>query len=203
MFLADLIKATNCTITAPDYPLAPAHTYEDAFAMAVIIYKQLITHTNPEDLIVMGDSSGGGFALALAQLLRDENIQPPGRLILLSPWLDITLSNPEIKEIDPSDPFLGIEGLLKAGRSYAGKTPPDNPLLSPIYGSLQGLPGITVFAGANEILVADTRKLKRLAEAEGVPLDYYEYANMFHAWMLLNFPESHQARKQITGLINS
>lgn len=200
-FLNMLIRNLNCAITAPDYPLAPAHTYEQSFAMVSELYRHLISKVDPGDIILMGDSSGGGFALALAQLLRNENIPLPSQIILLSPWLDISLSNPEIKDIDPSDLFLNVEGLRLAGKAYAGNTDPDHYLLSPINGSLKGLGNIAVFVGSREILVADARKMKARAEKEGIDLKYFEYEGMFHAWMLLNLPESKAAKKQILDLI--
>jgi acetyl esterase/lipase len=198
-----MLKATGCTITAPDYPLAPTYTYVDAFDMVVKLYKQMMQTNEAENMIPMGDSAGGGFALALAQRLRDEHLPQPGQIILLSPWLDITLTNESIKSIDRKDPFLGIEGLLEAGKQYAGLTSPDHYLLSPVYGSLKGLGNIFVFAGSNEILVADTRKLKSLAAKQQVEIIYYEYPDMFHAWMLLNLPESKKAKQQLAVLINS
>ncbi|HYH55337.1 MAG TPA: alpha/beta hydrolase, partial [Anseongella sp.] len=137
LFLQELIKSSHCTVTAPDYPLAPANTYKETVAMVLNVYKHLIADVHERDLILMGDSSGGGLALAIAQQLRIESVPQPARIILLSPWLDITLSNQEIKNIDRTDPFLGIEGLLKAGKAYAGNTDPRHYLLSPIYGSLQ------------------------------------------------------------------
>lgn len=200
-FLHILIKNLNCTILAPDYPLAPAHTYKQSFAMVSDLYRRLLKRVDPSDIILMGDSSGGGFALALAQLLKNENIPQPSQIILLSPWLDISLSNPEIRDIDPSDLFLNVEGLRSAGRAYSGNTNPYNYLLSPIYGSLQGLGNISVFIGSREILVADARKLKSKADKEGIVLNYYEYKGMFHAWMLLNLPESTVAKRQILDLI--
>ena len=200
-FLAELVKRANCTITAPDYPLAPAYTYKESFEMVTELYKQRLSTENRDDLIILGDSAGGGFALALAQKMKNENINQPGQIILLSPWLDITLTNPDIKDIDPNDPFLGKESLQQAGKLYAGSTNPDHYLLSPINGPLDGLGKISVFAGTNEILVADTRKLKSLAKSKGIHLNYYEYANMVHAWMFLNFPESKRAKQQIIDLI--
>jgi acetyl esterase/lipase len=200
-FLAELVKRTNCIITAPDYPLAPAYTYQESFAMVSELYKQLLATEKPDDLILLGDSAGGGFALALAQKIRNEKIAQPAQVILLSPWLDITLTNPDIKDIDPNDPFLGKESLQQAGKLYAGSTDPNYYLLSPINGPLDGLGKVSVFAGTNEILVADTRKLISLAKSKGVRLTYYEYENMVHAWMFLNFPESKRARQQIIDLI--
>lgn len=202
-FLYMLIKNLNCTITAPDYPLAPVHTYEQTFAMISDVYKQIIKNVEPKNFILMGDSSGGGLALALAQLMRNENIAQPQQIILLSPWLDIGLTNPAIKDIDPSDFFLGVEGLKLAGKAYAGDTSTDYYLLSPIYGPLERLGKITVFIGSREILVADARKLKAIADEKGIELNYREYAGMFHAWMLLNLPESKKARKEILQLIKN
>jgi len=200
-FLAELVKRTHCTITAPDYPLAPAYTYKESFGMVTELYKRLLETTIPGDLIIMGDSAGGGLALALAQKMRNENVVQPAQIILLSPWLDITLTNPDIKDIEPMDPFLEKESLQEAGKLYAGETKRDYYLLSPINGSLEGLGKISVFAGSNEILVADTRKLKSLAISKGITLNYNEYAHMVHAWMFLNFPESKRAKQQIVDLI--
>ena len=200
-FLAELVKRTNCTITAPDYTLAPADTYKESFDMVSKLYMQLVSTEDAGDIIIMGDSAGGGFALALAQKIKNERINQPGQVILLCPWLDITLSNPDIKDIDPNDPFLGKESLQQAGKLYAGDTDPDHYLLSPINGPLDGLGKISVFAGSNEILVADTRKLKSLAKLKGVDINYYEYPNMVHAWMFLNFSESKRAKQQIIDLI--
>lgn len=200
-FLADLVNGANCTVTAPDYPLAPDHTYKDSFTMALILYKQLVESSDASNIIIMGDSSGGGFALALAQKIRDEGLPQPCLILLLSPWLDITLSNPDIEKLEQSDPFLERGSLQQAGKLYAGNTNPSHYLLSPIYGSLKGLAQIILFAGGNEILVADTRKLRALANANGIQLSYYEYADMIHAWMFLGFPESKKAKQQIIDVI--
>ncbi|HEX5171877.1 MAG TPA: alpha/beta hydrolase [Cyclobacteriaceae bacterium] len=202
-FLGDIIDKTDCTITAPDYPLAPTYTYKDVLQMVTALYKKLLSTVGSENLIISGDSAGGGIALALAQKLKVENIAQPNHIILLSPWLDLTLSNPEISKIGPADPFIGIKGLQLAANAYAGGDDLNNYLLSPINGSLDGLGKISVFVGTKEILVADTRKLKKLMEAKGVQIDYHEYKDMFHAWMFLSFPESRQAKVEIEQLINS
>jgi epsilon-lactone hydrolase len=200
-FLSLLVNKTNCTITAPDYPLAPANTYQQAFDMLSELYRKLTSSVKQENFILMGDSAGGGMALALAQLMKKENLPQPSQLILLSPWLDLSLSNPAIKDIDPSDSFLGVEGLQLAGKAYAGHTNPEHYLLSPINGSFEGLPKINLFMGSREILVADARKLQSMALAKGIDLDYREYPGMFHAWMLLNLPESKKAKGEIIDLI--
>ncbi len=200
-FLQTLLEELNCNITAPDYPLAPAHSYRDAFSMIVPLYKKLIQTVSPSDLILMGDSAGGGLALALAQYLHEKNIPQPSKIFLLSPWLDVTMKNPAIKEIDPLDPFLGVEGLKRAGKLYAGNADPETYMVSPINGSMEGLASMYLFVGTRDILVADARKLKALFEKKNIPIHYHEYKDMIHVWMFLNFPESKEVRKEIVGLI--
>lgn len=201
-FLASLVKTAGCTITTPDYPLAPQHTHRESFEMATALCKQLLSTVSADNLILMGDSSGGGFALALAQKLTVEQIAEPSQIILLSPWLDITLTNPEISEMAENDPFLEVESLRKAGSLYAGDADAEHHLLSPINGPLEGLGKISLFIGSKEILLADARKLKAIAEANGIKINYWEYEDMVHAWMFLNLPESKRARQQIIDLIS-
>lgn len=201
-FLAGLVKRSGCVVTAPDYPLAPQYTCRESFDMVTALYSQLIATVAPGDVILMGDSSGGGFALALAQKIRNEHVAQPGQIILLSPWLDITLANPHINDISGVDPFLGKEGLRQAGKMYAGDVSPDHYLLSPINGSLEKLGKISIFIGSKDILVADTRRLLSIAEKTGIEMNYYEYEDMLHGWMFLNFPESKKAKQQIIDLIS-
>ena len=200
-FLSNLVASTHCTITAPDYPLAPKHTFRDAFNMVLPIYRELVARGGSDHIVVMGDSAGGGFALALCQKLRLENAPQPQRIILLSPWLDLTLTNPEIKLIDPHDPFLGISGLRKAALAYAGGSDLKDYMLSPINGPLDGLGPISIFIGSNDVLVADTRRLQMLAKDQGVSIDYREYKDMVHVWMLLYFRESRHAQEEIKQLL--
>mgnify|MGYP003576135636 CR=1 FL=1 len=200
-FLSNLVEHTHCTITAPDYPLAPKHTYLDAFEMVIPLYKEIISRGDSSHTILMGDSAGGGFALALAQRIKTDQIAQPGKIILLSPWLDITLKNPEIIKIDPIDPFLSVAGLRKAGASFAGNCDPEHFMLSPIYGPLDQLGRISIFIGSNDILVADTRKLNMLAREKNISINYREYRDMVHVWMFLNFRESKEARKEIIALV--
>jgi acetyl esterase/lipase len=200
-FLASLVERTCCTISAPDYPLAPDYTYKESFAMAEWIYAKLLESHDPRDLILMGDSAGGGFALSLAQKLHMDRIPQPDQIILLSPWIDLTLSNPQLLAFRGFEPFLGIDGLRNIGKLYAGDTPPDHYLLSPVNGPLDGLAKISLFIGTKDILLADARKLKYQLSSIGESVNYFEYEEMAHAWMFLNFPESKKAREQLVKLI--
>jgi epsilon-lactone hydrolase len=200
-FLSMLVEHTHCTITAPDYPLAPKYTYLDAFEMVIPLYKEIMLQSGSAKTILMGDSAGAGFALALAQRMKCDEVAQPAKIILLSPWLDITLKNPEIEKIDLIDPFLSIAGLRKAGASYAGDSDPENFMLSPVYGPLEQLGGISIFIGSRDLLVADARKLNMLALEKNISINYREYKDMVHVWMFLNFRESKEARKEIVALM--
>lgn len=200
-FLSKLVEQTCCSVTAPDYPLAPEHTYLDAFAMVIPLYNEIVLKKGTKRVILMGDSAGGGLALACAQKMKCDNIEQPDKIILLSPWLDLTLKNPQIRTIDPFDPFLGVPGLRKAGLAYAGGADLENFMLSPINGPLDELGEISIFVGSKDILVADARRLNVLATERGISINYREYKDMLHVWMLLNFPESKLAQAEIMKLI--
>jgi len=150
---------------------------------------------------LMGDSSGGGISLALAQRLREDGHEQPGHIVLLSPWLDATLSNPEISEFDKIDPFLGTDGLKYGGAAYARDVDPKSYLVSPVYGSLRGLAPISLFIGTRDILFPDCRKLREQARTEGVEINYREYEGMVHDWMLVAMPEGKQAVREIVEAI--
>ncbi|HKP81183.1 MAG TPA: alpha/beta hydrolase, partial [Pyrinomonadaceae bacterium] len=202
-FMSKLVDALNCTVTAPNYPHAPEYYVHDLFALMLPLYNELAALAGSANVTVMGDSSGGGISLALAQRLREDGLEQPGRLVLLSPWLDATLSNPEIPEFDKIDPFLGVEGLKYGGEVYARDVDPKSYLVSPVYGSLKNLAPISVFIGTRDVFCPDCRKLRDKAAAEGVHLDYREYDGMVHDWMLGPLPEAKQAVNEIIEIIRA
>ncbi len=200
-FMSKLVQALNCTVIAPNYPHAPEYHVHDVFELMLPLYKELAAVAGSSNVSVMGDSSGGGISLALAQRLREDGLQQPGHVILLSPWLDATLSNPGIPEFDKIDPFLGVEGLKYGGRVYARDVDPKSYLVSPVYGSLKDLAPISVFIGTRDVFCPDCRKLRDKATSEGVRLDYREYDGMVHDWMLGPLPEAKQAMTEIVETI--
>lgn len=202
-FMCRLIDALDCTVTAPNYPHAPEYYVHDVFDFLLPLYDEVAKVAGPENVVVMGDSSGGGIALALAQLLREKGRAQPAHVVLLSPWLDASLSHPEIPVFDKIDPFLDMEGLKYAGGVYARHVDPTHYLVSPVYGSLKDLAPISLFTGTRDILFPDCRKLRDCAEAEGATLNYREYDAMLHDWMLISLPESKQALKEIVEIIGT
>ena len=95
-FIQKLALDTKATIIMPDYPLIPKYNYKDVFEMVEPLYKEIIEKVDSNNLIVMGDSAGGGLGLALMEKMSEEEIEVSKKIILISPWLDVRLTNPEI-----------------------------------------------------------------------------------------------------------
>ncbi|WP_337101360.1 alpha/beta hydrolase [Paenibacillus sp. YIM B09110] len=201
-FIRTLSDLSNATFVVPVYPKVPHHQYHESYAQVLPIYEKLLMKTSPQNIIFMGDSAGGGFALALAQLSKEKDLPQPSRIILLSPWLDITLSNPDIQKFEINDVMLGSYGLGIIGKLYAGDTDPNHYLLSPINGDIQGLGEISLFIGTHELLLADARKFRDRANKEGIKINYNEYPKMNHVFPALPIPEAQKAIKQIIDLIS-
>ncbi|OOM78525.1 monoterpene epsilon-lactone hydrolase [Clostridium puniceum] len=202
-FLAKLSRALNCTITIPIYPLLPNHEGKEIFNMIMPIYEKIISEVKVKDMVIMGDSAGGGISLALGELLRKKQMPQPSNIILISPALDMSFTNTEIYKISKLDPMLALPSLIEIGKFYGGKKGAKHYLISPIYGDLNGLGKISLFTGTNDILYPDAKKFKNMAEEEGVKINYYEYPLMIHIWPLLMFPESKKAREQIIEIIRT
>ncbi len=202
IFAEELALKTQSSIIVPDYPLAPHSSYEETYAYIDALYQKLISTYSPDNITVIGESAGGGLALGFAMFLREQKTRQPSQLILLAPWLDVTMTNPDLRSIDKKDKILGIKGLQLAGKGYAGKSDPSNYKVSPINGSLSKLPKISIFVGTHDLLFADARKFKNLALASGIPINYYEYPAMFHIWIFVKkLKEAEHAKKQILSLI--
>lgn len=202
--IEQLVSSTRLRFIVPDYPLAPEHTYIDTYQCMDQVYAQVIEEYPNAPVVLMGDSAGGGLALGFAQQLSTQSIQQPHRSILLSPWLDVTMTNPEIANLEHRDKILSAKGLKIAGAAYAGTTELTDFRVSPLYGPLS-LPGrISVFTGTNDLLLADARRLKQLLDQQQLDCDYYEYPEMVHDWTLIpQLKETKDTISRITDLLNN
>lgn len=183
-FLENLVKDTGYTVILPDYPLAPKYTYEDVFTMIKPLYKEIIERISPEDLIMMGDSAGGGMALALEENLSEENEELPSKLILISPWLDTKMENSKIDEVQKNDKDLNKEALKIAGMAYKGKNGKDTYLVNPIDGPLDKLKNVTIYTGTYDILNPDVEILVQKAKEKNVTINVKEYEECGHIWIV-------------------
>ncbi len=202
-FVSRLVDLLGCTVTVPVYPLAPDYHYDETQAMILDAYESHMAGTDPARQIIMGDSAGGALTLVLARKLKEQGRPQPGHLVLISPWLDATMQDPAVPILDYRDPYLSTPGLIEAARMYAGDLDTADPLISPINGSFEGLGRISVFVGTRDVLLLDSRRLHATTSRRGIDIDYFEYQDMVHGWLLLNYlPEARRATRQLVDLLS-
>lgn len=182
-------------VTYVDYPLAPEH---DAIKTHVVVRRtfDLLRERFAEDaFIVMGDSAGGGLALSFMQTLVKSSYKPlPEALVLISPWLDISMSNPNAFIYEQKDPTLSVAGLLYAGKRYAGELDVRDPLVSPIFGDLSHLGRVFVSVGTDELFYPDCRDFfDRCRAEEGTEMELLIFEEMFHDFVMTPIKASKEA----------
>lgn len=201
LFLDRINNQMKGTIIVPLYPKAPVHTFIETFDTLVEIYRTMLREVDANDIVVMGDSAGGGLALALAQQLASVGQPLPKEVILISPWLDITLRNAAIDAIESKDPMLSRRHLQEMGKAWVGDGDPNDWRVSPINGKLQGLPPLSLFVGTHELFLPDAQKLQMLCTRQGTTLALYIYPKMNHDFPLFPIPEAKKAQREIIDII--
>lgn len=203
--LSRLCRETGRLGMMVDYRLVPEHPFPAALNDVIEVLDKLAVRHGASNIVLSGDSAGGGLALASAMKWRDDGRSPLGKVLLLSPWLDLTLDHPGIPAQEALDKVIGRAGLVEAGRWYAGDLDPKIPYLSPVTGDLGGLPPMLLQIGTHEILLPDARLLRDRAGSQEADLVYHEYDKLFHVWQLFFriLPEGEAAVQEILGFIRS
>jgi epsilon-lactone hydrolase len=191
-YAARMADDLEARVVLPDHPLAPEHTWRDSHGALVELAERLATG---DELVIAGDSSGGGLALAIAESMRDRGGPQAHRLLLISPWVDLTTSTPETATLDAIDPWLFI-GKVRAYAGWWAGTPDDlgRPEVSPGLGDLSGLPPALMFCGTRDLLLPGCRLLARRAAEAGWDLTYVEEPGLIHVYPVLPLiPEARRA----------
>ncbi|MGW4941632.1 alpha/beta fold hydrolase [Actinoplanes sp. NPDC004185] len=196
--VAHLAEQTGHDVHVPIYGLAPQHHALEALDLVTTLIKDL--STQGRRCYLAGDSAGGGLALLAAQAFADDPQRPVAGLTTIAPWLDLTMSNPDIPAVERTDPWLTRAGLHPIAASWAGDVPLTDPRLSPLYGRLDDLPPIQVLVGTRDITLPDCRALRDRV-APGTPLTYHEEPEAIHVYPLLPVPEAKAGREAITDHI--
>lgn len=197
---AHLSRATHRRVLTPDYRLAPEHPFPAAVKDVLTVYGGLLSEGYREDdIVVGGDSAGGGLALSMLLALRDGGARMPRAAVLMAPWTDLTASSPSHRTNRKYDPLVTQEGLREAGLWYAGERDPADPMLSPLFADLSGLPPMLIQVTADEVLLDDSRLLAERAQAHGVEATYRAYDGLWHVFHAsgIEIPESRQAIDEI------
>ena len=201
-FAGHIAAACRAEVYIPGYSLAPEYPYPQALQECAAFTRHFTESDRFGDdaIVLFGDSAGGGLALSAAMKLRDEKRRLPACLALLCPWLDLTLKSGSIESNRERALFLSRRKLEAFRQLYVTEAEDlRHPYVSPIYGSLRGLPPIYLQGAEYDMLVGDSTRLQRLARAEGAPLRYDLFPLMPHSFQFFagTLPEADAALHQL------
>jgi epsilon-lactone hydrolase len=190
-------KAAGAPVYIPEYRLAPDHPFPKAVEDGLQAYKAMLEHYPNDKVAVTGDSAGGGICVATLQAARAEGLPMPSSLVLLSPWLDVSGASESMRTHRNSEILILPETFSRCAQWYGGGQDATDPVMSPLYGSLAGLPPTLVQVSDNEMLYNDSTRFAGKAEEEGVELRLVTEPDMWHVWQLMA-PLVREARRSIS-----
>lgn len=197
-FCDKLAKKANACVFVPIYPLAPNHTYEETYEIVEKLYGHLLTMN--KSLTVMGDSSGGGLSVAFCEYLAANGMPQPDNLILISPWVDISMSG-DYDAVE-FDPMHGVDGLREMGKAWAGDLDLKDYRVSPLFGEVSELPKTTIFVGTHEQIYSDVIKFYNRLKDNDVDVELNVGEGMNHVYPIYPMvPESKEAFNHIVEIL--
>lgn len=191
-FLSDMAKNGGYGFTAANYPLLPRYTYKDSHQKIIEYYKEYSTKHNMKDVVIAGDSAGGGFVLALLEQIKELNLPLPGKAILISPFVDATKVS---KKLSDKDSLVDCEAALMLGKAWANGDDLMLPQISPLYGNLTGLPPIDIYVGTYDILFDQCVEVYEKLKECGNNVRLHIGEEMGHVYPLYPIPEGKKARR--------
>lgn len=204
--LTKLAKQTRLVCYSVDYRLAPEHQYPAALDDALIAWNHIVSQNPNCNIILAGDSAGGGLSLALMMYLRDNNERLPDGLVLFSPWTDLTCSGETYQTKAKYDPMFTTNMPKDSAKNYVPEdVKKTDPYISPLYGSFTNLPRTLILVGEDEILLDDSRLFAQKAKQSGVDIEIDIWPNMFHDWWLFGsfIPETKQVLDRAANWIDN
>jgi len=201
-FATSLAAAADTQVVIADYRLAPEHPFPAALHDAAAVFDALAAdHVGP--LLVAGDSAGGGLAIALTVATSQSGGPLPDGLIVLSPWVDLTLDSETFTTRAETDQLFPRDSAVEAAESYLQGADPRHPLASPLLADLSGFPKTLIFAGGAETLLGDGLALSAALVTAGASVEAHFPAGMQHVWPTLfpDLPESIDAMAAMTRFI--
>jgi len=206
MMCIPMAQTLKAKIFLPEYRLAPEHPFPAAVDDAVKVYRWMLAQGyQAQDIILSGDSAGGGLALATVLSLREAGDPLPAAVVCMSPWTDLTFTGPSHITKAKADCVLLTDVLREWGACYVGTETPDHPLISPIYADFHNFPPLLIQVGSDEVLLDDARMLAEKAKVDGVNVTLKIWDEMWHVWPALGdlIPESKKAFEEIGQFIDN
>ena len=204
--VSHIARAAGLRLLLPEYRLAPEHPFPAALEDGLAAYRWLLERgVRPEKVILAGDSAGGGLALAVMVAARDEGLSLPGAASLISAWTDLAATGGSMKSRNDKDPWFDADEIAPMARNYHQDTDPRNPLVSPLYAALDGLPPLMLQVGDHEVLLSDTTRVAEKAREAGVDVTLRVWPGMWHVWHFFvgRMPEAKQAILEMAAFIEA
>lgn len=181
-----IADASQARAFMADYRLGPETRFPGAVEDAVAVYKGLLENgEKPKNITIAGDSAGGGLTIATLLSLKEQGIELPAAAVCLSPWADLTFSGDSMVTMDKADAMLNRSSLSWMAEQYLGDQDASQPLASPIFGDLSGLPPLLIQVGGTECLLDDGIRLHKAAKKAGVDSSLEVWDGMMHVWHLM------------------
>ncbi len=196
-----IAKQTSQTVWMCDYPKAPENKITEISNNIDAVYKSALEAFSANNITLIGDSVGATLITALTQRLIQKSMELPNKIILVSPVMDATMTNPEIDPIDKTDPILGKAGVLSAKKMCTENNDLSNPMISPINGSFVGFPNTILFLATNDIMYPDQKLTVEKLTKSNAEIEVILGENMPHIWPFL--PVMKEAKLALYEIINT
>ena len=195
-----LALETGRAVLCLGYRLAPEHPFPAALDDAVEAYRLMLERYRPEEIALIGESAGGGLCFSLALKLKQLDLPQPERISVFSPWVDLEQSL-EACRLMGKDPVLSCEVLQKAAEYYLAGHDARDPLASPLFGDLHGLPPCHIITGGDEILLPESQAIHERLQEAGVLSTLYVEEGMWHVYPLYPVPEARLAQAMVRDFL--
>ena len=203
--MSHLAHVTESPVYGLDFRRAPEHPFPGALEDAWAAYEELRSKGwKPNQIVLAGDSAGGGIVLALMAELRDEGMDQPAGGMIFSPWLDLALTSDSMERLAAKDPWTTKAALELFGGYYAGEVPRDDPRVSPMYMDFSGIAPLLIHVSSTEILFDDATRARDRALAAGVDVQLNSWEGVPHVFQLFagNVPEADESLELAAAWLN-
>jgi len=204
--ISRLSLASGTAALGVDYRLAPEYLFPAAVEDCLAAYNWALSHGfEPGNIVLAGDSAGGGLVVSVLLAARDSALPLPAAGVCFSPWVDLECTGESMSVNDHLDAFIKYEGLFARAQSYLGEADPKHPWASALYADLHGLPPLLIHVGSTETLLDDSTRLAILAKDSGVDVSFKIWDDMVHVWQLFAsvLPEGQQSIDESGEFIRS